>query len=49
MLRAKDIASMSFMPMQLYVLAAVIYFCMSYPLALFIRHLERRTLKVRRT
>ncbi|CAN5200243.1 amino acid ABC transporter permease [soil metagenome] len=49
MLRAKDIASMSFMPMQLYVLAAVIYFCMSYPLALFIRHLERRTTAVRRT
>ena len=49
MLRAKDLASSSFMPMQLYVLAAVIYFLMSFPLALFIRRLERRITAVRRT
>jgi ABC-type amino acid transport system permease subunit len=48
MLRAKDLASMSFMPMQLYVLAGVIYFLMSFPLALAIRRLERRITTVRR-
>jgi polar amino acid transport system permease protein len=48
MLRAKDLASMSFMPMQLYVLAGVIYFAMSFPLALAIRRLERRITAVRR-
>ena len=48
MLSAKDLASMSFMPMQLYVLAAVIYFLMSFPLALAIRRLERRITAVRR-
>jgi His/Glu/Gln/Arg/opine family amino acid ABC transporter permease subunit len=40
MLRAKDLASSSFLPMQLYVLAALIYFAMSYPLALLLRRLE---------
>jgi len=40
MLRAKDIASSSFMPMHLYVLAAVFYFAMSYPLSLIVRRLE---------
>jgi His/Glu/Gln/Arg/opine family amino acid ABC transporter permease subunit len=40
MLRAKDLASSSFMPMQLYVLAAIIYFAMSYPLSLLLRRLE---------
>jgi ABC-type amino acid transport system permease subunit len=35
--------------MQLYVLAAVIYFVMSFPLAVSIRRLERRITKVRRT
>jgi His/Glu/Gln/Arg/opine family amino acid ABC transporter permease subunit len=49
MLRAKDLASSSFMPMQLYVLAAVLYFLMSFPLALFIRRLERRITLVRHT
>ena len=48
MLRAKDLASMSFMPMQLYVLVGVIYFLMSFPLALAIRRLERRITAVRR-
>jgi polar amino acid transport system permease protein len=41
MLRAKDLASSSFMPMQLYVLAAALYFAMSYPLSLLVRRLER--------
>jgi His/Glu/Gln/Arg/opine family amino acid ABC transporter permease subunit len=41
MLRAKDLASSSFMPMQLYVLAALLYFAMSYPLSLLVRRLER--------
>lgn len=49
MLRAKDLASSSFMPMQLYVLAALLYFLMSFPLSQFFRHLERRTIMVRRT
>lgn len=40
MLRAKDLASSSFMPMQLYVLAAVLYFAMSWPLARLVRRLE---------
>jgi His/Glu/Gln/Arg/opine family amino acid ABC transporter permease subunit len=40
MLRAKDIASSSFMPMHLYVLAAIFYFAMSYPLSLLVRRLE---------
>ncbi len=40
MLRAKDLASSSFMPMHLYVLAALFYFAMSYPLSLVVRRLE---------
>jgi polar amino acid transport system permease protein len=40
MLRAKDLASSSFMPMHLYVLAAIFYFAMSYPLSLVVRRLE---------
>jgi His/Glu/Gln/Arg/opine family amino acid ABC transporter permease subunit len=42
MLRAKDIASSSFRPMHLFVLAAVLYFIMSYPLSLLARRLEKR-------
>ncbi|HEY8014629.1 MAG TPA: amino acid ABC transporter permease [Dongiaceae bacterium] len=42
MLRAKDLASSSFLPMQLYVLAAIIYFAMSYPLSLLLRRLESK-------
>jgi His/Glu/Gln/Arg/opine family amino acid ABC transporter permease subunit len=41
MLRAKDLASSSFMPMHLYVLAALIYFAISYPLSIVVRRLER--------
>ena len=40
MLRAKDLASSSFMPMHLYVLAALFYFAMSYPLSLLVGRLE---------
>jgi His/Glu/Gln/Arg/opine family amino acid ABC transporter permease subunit len=40
MLRAKDLASSSFLPMQLYVVAALIYFAMSYPLSLLVRRIE---------
>ena len=40
MLRAKDLASSSFLPMQLYVLAAIFYFAMSYPLSLLLRRVE---------
>lgn len=42
MLRAKDIASSSFRPMHLFVLAAVLYFVMSYPLSIVARWLEAR-------
>jgi polar amino acid transport system permease protein len=42
MLRAKDIASSSFRPMHLFVLAAVLYFIMSYPLSVLARRLEAR-------
>lgn len=42
MLRAKDIASSSFRPMHLFVLAAVLYFIMSYPLSILARRLEAR-------
>lgn len=49
MLRAKDLASSSFMPMHLYVLAALIYFAMSYPLALVFRRIERHFGQARQT
>ena len=42
MLRAKDIASSSFRPMHLFVLAAIMYFIMSYPLSMLARSLEAR-------
>ena len=42
MLRAKDLASSSFMPMQLYVLAALLYFAMSYPLPSLVARNVRR-------
>jgi His/Glu/Gln/Arg/opine family amino acid ABC transporter permease subunit len=40
MLRAKDLASSSFMPMHLYVLAALFYFAMSYPLSIVVGRME---------
>lgn len=42
MLRAKDLASSSFEPMAVFLLAAVFYFFMSYPLSLGIRYMEQR-------
>lgn len=42
MLRAKDLASSSFQPMAVFVLAAVFYFVMSYPLSLGVRYMEAR-------
>ncbi len=40
MLRAKDLASSSFLPMHLYVLAGLLYFAMSYPLSILVGRLE---------
>jgi His/Glu/Gln/Arg/opine family amino acid ABC transporter permease subunit len=42
MLRAKDLASSSFQPMAVFVLAAGFYFVMSYPLSLAVRYMEAR-------
>ena len=41
MLRAKDIACMSFLPMHLYLLAGLIYFLMAWPLSMITRRVER--------
>jgi His/Glu/Gln/Arg/opine family amino acid ABC transporter permease subunit len=40
MLRAKDLASSSFLPMQSYCLVAVFYFALSYPMSLMVARLE---------
>jgi His/Glu/Gln/Arg/opine family amino acid ABC transporter permease subunit len=42
MLRAKDLASSDFQPMAVFVLAAALYFVMSYPLSLGVRWMEAR-------
>ena len=42
MLRAKDLASMAFRPMHLYLLAGAIYFLMAWPLSLITRRVEAR-------
>jgi polar amino acid transport system permease protein len=42
MLRAKDLASMSFLPMHAYLLAGLIYFLMACPLSLMTRRVEKR-------
>jgi polar amino acid transport system permease protein len=42
MLRAKDLASSSFLPMHAYVTVALFYFALSYPLSLVVRRLEAR-------
>jgi His/Glu/Gln/Arg/opine family amino acid ABC transporter permease subunit len=42
MLRAKDLSSASFMPMPVYCLVAVLYFILSYPLAMLVRKLETK-------
>jgi His/Glu/Gln/Arg/opine family amino acid ABC transporter permease subunit len=43
MLRAKDLAMMSFLPMHLFLLAAVVYFLLAWPMSLLARVFERRT------
>ncbi len=42
MLRAKDLASSSFLPMHAFVLAAIFYYIMSFPLMRLAEHLEKR-------
>lgn len=42
MLRSKDLAMMSFLPMHLFLLAAAIYFMLACPISLLGRFLERR-------
>ncbi len=42
MLRAKDLAMMSFLPMHLFLLAAVIYFLLAWPMSLLTRRVEQR-------
>jgi len=42
MLRAKDLSSASFMPMPIYILVALIYFVLSYPLSMALQRAERR-------
>lgn len=42
MLRARDLSSEYFMPMELYVLAGAMYLVMAYPLAKGVRYLESR-------
>ena len=42
MLRAKDVASSSFLPMQAFVMAAVFYYIMSFPMMRLVEYLEIR-------
>lgn len=42
MLRAKDLAMMSFLPMHLFLLAGALYFMMSWPLSIMTRRVELR-------
>jgi polar amino acid transport system permease protein len=49
MLRAKDLAMMSFLPMHLFLLASVIYFLMAWPLSLVTRRVEARMRRSLRT
>ena len=48
MLRAKDLAMMSFLPMHLFLLAGAIYFLLSWPLSLMTRKVEARMQRGRR-
>jgi His/Glu/Gln/Arg/opine family amino acid ABC transporter permease subunit len=48
MLRANDLASEYYMPMQLYLITGVMYFIMAYPLSLGVRYLERIAARGRR-
>ncbi len=49
MLRAKDLASMSFMPMHLYMLVGTIYLMMAWPLSMFARRVETKLQQGRRS
>jgi polar amino acid transport system permease protein len=42
MLRSKDLAMMSFLPMHTFTLAAVVYFALAWPVSLAARRVERR-------
>lgn len=42
MLRVKDIAMMSFLPMHLFLLAGVLYFLLAWPLSMATRRVEKR-------
>jgi His/Glu/Gln/Arg/opine family amino acid ABC transporter permease subunit len=48
MLRAKDLATMSFLPMHLFLLVAVIYFLLAWPLSILTRRVEVRMQQGRR-
>lgn len=48
MLRAKDLAMMSFLPMHLFLLAGMIYFILAWPLSLLTRKVESMMQKGRR-
>ncbi|MDH3740580.1 MAG: amino acid ABC transporter permease [Hyphomicrobiales bacterium] len=48
MLRSKDLAMMSFLPMHLFLLAGAIYFCLSWPLSLITRKVETMMQRGRR-
>jgi His/Glu/Gln/Arg/opine family amino acid ABC transporter permease subunit len=49
MLRAKDLAMMSFLPMHLFLLAAVVYFLLAWPMSLLARYFEGRMRRGYRT
>jgi His/Glu/Gln/Arg/opine family amino acid ABC transporter permease subunit len=48
MMRADDITSEYYMPMQVYLITGAMYFVMAYPLALFVRWLEGHANRSRR-
>jgi His/Glu/Gln/Arg/opine family amino acid ABC transporter permease subunit len=49
MLRTKEIATDTFLPMHLYLLAGIIYFCMATPMSMLVRRLENRFARGRQT
>jgi polar amino acid transport system permease protein len=48
MLRARDLASMAFLPMHVYLLVGLIYFLMAWPLSMMTRRVETRLRRGRR-
>jgi polar amino acid transport system permease protein len=48
MLRARDLASMAFLPMHVYLLVGLIYFLMAWPLSMMTRRVEARLQRGRR-